>query len=57
MTGYNSSLQNLTEQFRKLQGIGAKTAQRLAYYVLSMPPEDVEEFAAALLYAKDHVRN
>ena len=42
MTGYNSSLQNLTEQFRKLQGIGAKTAQRLAYYVLSMPPEDVE---------------
>ena len=56
MTGYNSSLQNLTEQFRKLQGIGAKTAQRLAYYVLSMPPEDVEEFAAALLYAKDHVR-
>ena len=56
MTGYNSSLQNLTEQFRKLQGIGAKTAQRLAYYVLSMPPEDVEEFAAALLYATDHVR-
>ena len=56
MTGYNSSLQNLTEQFRKLQGIGAKTAQRLAYYVLSMPPEDVEEFAAALLYANDHVR-
>ena len=56
MTGYNSSLQNLTEQFRKLQGIGAKTAQRLAYYVLSMPPEDVEEFAAALLYAKDHFR-
>lgn len=55
MTGYNSSLQNLTEQFRKLQGIGAKTAQRLAYYVLSMPPEDVEEFAGALLYAKDHV--
>lgn len=56
MNSFNSALSNLTEQFRKLQGIGAKTAQRLAYYVLSMPQQDVEEFAAALLYAKEHIK-
>ncbi len=55
MNGFNSPVQNLAEQFRKLQGIGAKTAQRLAYEVLEMSRTQVEEFAAALLYAKEHV--
>ena len=42
----------LTEQFAKLPGIGMKSAARLAYHVMSMDEEDVEEFAQALLNAK-----
>lgn len=42
----------LAEQFAKLPGIGMKTAQRLAYYVLSMSNREVEAFAEALLGAK-----
>ncbi len=45
----------LTEQFAKLPGIGMKTAARLAYHVMSMEAEDVEEFAQALLNAKSTV--
>ena len=42
----------LTEQFAKLPGIGMKSAARLAYHVMSMDAEEVEEFAQALLNAK-----
>ncbi len=44
------------EQFAKLPGIGIKTAQRLAYYLLNLPKEDVEEFTGALLKAREGVR-
>jgi len=44
------------EQFAKLPGIGIKTAQRLAYYVLNLPEEEVREFAGALLKAREGVR-
>jgi len=46
------SLERLQEQFARLPGIGAKTAQRLAFSVLSMPMEDAESFANAILEAK-----
>ena len=39
------SLQKLIEQFRKMPGIGAKTAQRMAFYVLSLPLEEAHELA------------
>ena len=45
----------LTEQFAKLPGIGGKTAQRLAFYLLSQPQEEAEEFADALLEARRSV--
>jgi recombination protein RecR len=45
----------LAEQFAKLPGIGMKTAQRLAYYVMSMSEEDVEMFADAIVKAKKTV--
>lgn len=45
----------LAEKFASLPGIGMKTAQRLAYYVMSMPEKDVESFAAALVNAKKNV--
>ena len=44
------------EQFAKLPGIGIKTAQRLAYYVLNLPENEVCEFAENLVKARKSVR-
>ncbi|MBQ2446221.1 MAG: recombination protein RecR [Oscillospiraceae bacterium] len=49
------ALERLTEQFARLPGIGGKTAQRLAFHILSLPPEQAEEFAASILEAKKTV--
>lgn len=48
-------LTRLTEEFAKLPGIGRKTAQRLAYFVVSMPKERAEEFADAILDAHEKI--
>lgn len=45
----------LSEQFAKLPGIGMKTAQRLAYHIMSMPENDVQEFADAMVNARKSV--
>lgn len=45
----------LAEKFASLPGIGMKTAQRLAYHVMSMEPDAVEDFAKALISAKNDV--
>lgn len=55
MQFFPAALQNLADQFAKLPGIGGKTAQRLAFYVLSLPSEEAEEFASAILEAKKQV--
>jgi recombination protein RecR len=49
-------LQNLINQFERLPGIGQKTAQRLAFHVLSMSDEDVQAFSDALLQAHEKIR-
>lgn len=46
----------LTEKFASLPGIGMKSAQRLAYHVMSMQVSEVEEFAEALISAKKNVK-
>lgn len=45
----------LAEQFAKLPGIGMKTAQRLAYYVMSMSDDDVKAFSDAILNAHETI--
>ena len=45
-------VERLIDEFAKLPGIGQKTAQRLAFHVLSGGLEDAERFAAAILDAK-----
>ncbi len=45
----------LSEQFAKLPGIGMKTAQRLAYAVMSMSHEDAKQFAEAIISVKEDV--
>ena len=52
MAQYNvAPLENLVEQFEKMPGIGHKTAQRLAYYVLNLSKTQAEELAGAVLDA------
>ena len=52
MQYFPAALQNLADQFARLPGIGGKTAQRLAFHVLSLPMEDAQEFADTILEAK-----
>ena len=49
------SLQELVDQFKKLPGIGAKSAQRLAFHVLRTPREDAERLCDAIRNVKDRV--
>ena len=56
MNYFPAALQELTDQFARLPGIGGKTAQRLAFLVLSLPLEDAESFAEAILNAKKEVK-
>lgn len=51
-----SVLDNLIDQLHRLPGIGRKTAQRLAFYIVKEPKEDVHELATALLDAKLKLR-
>lgn len=52
MQYFPAALQDLADQFAKLPGIGGKTAQRLAFHILSLPLEDAQAFAEAILEAK-----
>lgn len=49
-------LQKLIENFERLPGIGKKTAQRLAFYVLQQPAEYAKGFAQALSEAKEKIK-
>ena len=56
MKQYPNAMERLTEQFAKLPGIGGKTAQRLAFFVLSQTEEEAMAFADAIVEAKKTVR-
>ncbi|MEA4964954.1 MAG: recombination mediator RecR [Oscillospiraceae bacterium] len=56
MNGFPAALERLTEQFARLPGVGGKTAQRLAFHVMSLPSEEAQEFADAILEAKQTIR-
>lgn len=48
-------LTKLIEHFERLPGVGKKSAQRLAFYVLNMPKEKAEDFAASILEAREKI--
>jgi recombination protein RecR len=52
MSYYAAPLSKLIEQFERLPGIGRKTAQRLAFFVLNLSEEQAEEFAKSIVDAK-----
>ena len=55
MLYFPAALQELSDQFARLPGIGGKTAQRLAFHVLSLPYEEAQAFADAIMDAKQTV--
>ncbi len=55
MSFFPASLENLIDKFASLPGIGKKSAQRLAFYILSLPDEEAAAFAGAITVAKSSV--
>ncbi len=55
MNDYAEPIERLVEEFRKLPGIGTKTAQRLAYSILRRPREDAERLSKAILEVKEKI--
>lgn len=56
MDYYSSQITKLIEELSKLPGIGAKSAQRLAFHIINMPKEQVERLSATLMNAREQVR-
>ncbi len=49
-------IENLVEQLMKLPGIGRKTAQRLAFFILAMPPDEAKAISGAISEVKEKAR-
>lgn len=56
MNLYSNQINKLIEELSKLPGIGAKSAQRLAFHIMNMPSEQVEQLAGAMTSAKANVK-
>jgi recombination protein RecR len=56
MSDYAEPIEKLIDEFRKLPGIGSKSAQRLAYSVLCRSREDAERLSRAILEVKEKIR-
>ena len=56
MTYFPASLERLIDSFASLPGIGRKSAQRLAFHVLSLPDQEALAFSDAIASAKKEVR-
>lgn len=55
MECYSGQISKLIEELSSLPGIGSKTAQRLAFHILNMPSERVEELASAIVNARRNI--
>lgn len=53
---YATPIQYLIEELSKLPGIGPKSAQRVAFYILKVPPEEAQRLAKALVAVKEQIR-
>ena len=56
MDYYSNQITRLIEELSKLPGIGAKSAQRLAFHIINMPKEQVERLSNTMINAKEQVR-
>lgn len=55
MAFYAEPLENMIEQLCRLPGIGPKSAQRLAFHILSLPRDDAEKLSKAITELKDRI--
>jgi recombination protein RecR len=55
MSVFPAALEELIDQFASLPGIGYKSAQRLAFYILSLPDSEAQAFASAITKAKTSI--
>lgn len=56
MEYYSSQISKLIEELSRLPGIGSKSAQRLAFHLINMPKEQVEQLASTMVEARSNVR-
>lgn len=56
MSGFTPSLEQLIDQFAKLPSVGRKSAQRLAFHVLSMSDADAKKFTDAIMNARTTIK-
>lgn len=56
MDKYPEPLENLIREFQKLPSIGRKTAERLAFYLLAQPPQELEALSQAVIHVKEQIR-
>ena len=56
MDYYSSQITKLIEELSRLPGIGAKSAQRLAFHIINMPTEQVERLAETMTEARKNIR-
>ena len=56
MDYYSSQISKLIEELSRLPGIGAKTAQRLAFHIINMPKDRVKSLTNSIIDAKENVR-
>lgn len=56
MDYYGSQMSKLIEQLSALPGIGGKSAQRLAFHIIHMPKEQVEQLTSAITNARNNIR-
>lgn len=55
MESYSNQIQKLIEELAALPGIGSKTAQRLAFFIINMPKENVERLAETLVTTRNNI--
>ncbi|MBR3276498.1 MAG: recombination protein RecR [Eubacterium sp.] len=55
MDYYSSHIKNLIEELGRLPGVGSKTAQRLAFHIISLPEERVEKLAETIISARRNI--
>ena len=56
MGNYDNSLQKLSMELSTLPGIGKKTAQRLAFHIITRPKEEVKRLADTIIYARENIK-
>lgn len=53
---YSTDINNLIDELAALPGIGARSAQRMAFHIINLPHDRVKRLSSAIINAKEHVR-